>query len=400
MDSTHADEPGSAGPLDPSWFDWTGLSEQEFSCCICAGLLQDAVQTKICGHLFCESCLRTWRRHRCPLCNQALPEGEPYFADLSWRRRVNQLKARCQECGFTACWEGQRTWWSAHALVCASKHTCEFCAEALPVGCINRHYSACPEAPRPERKPLPLPDEYVPCNFVALGCPYRGQRGDTAGWSRHTRHEVLAHLALLSPPSRWLEEVFPVHKLMHMKLQTRSPWSAEVALPPGLACPSLRLTLNPAHDAAGWTASLAVPPVANKLKLYIEYELCVQAVRRTEKQRGYELTLLANYDSRTRADEACTFQAAPGSCLQVGLRLLWAWPTPRPRVPAGHHALEATVAALQLRLQQLEERAARDQPVRAAQEAAAAEPRPSKKRARTDTGDEPGCPPGPAREGP
>eukprot|EP00808_Paulinella_micropora_P029158 g63447.t1 len=56
-----------AEPVDPAWFDWTGQSEHEFCCCICSGLLQEAVQTKGCGHLFCGPCLRQWRKNRCLL---------------------------------------------------------------------------------------------------------------------------------------------------------------------------------------------------------------------------------------------------------------------------------------------------------------------------------------------
>jgi len=69
---------------------------KEFECPICCNIMRGATETD-CGHLFCESCIKSWMKikQRCPICKQKIAKHSSSFY---FRNKISRLQAKCK-CG-------------------------------------------------------------------------------------------------------------------------------------------------------------------------------------------------------------------------------------------------------------------------------------------------------------
>jgi len=69
---------------------------KEFECPICCNTMRRATETD-CGHLFCESCIKSWLKikQKCPICKSKIAKHSSSFY---FRNKISRLQAKCR-CG-------------------------------------------------------------------------------------------------------------------------------------------------------------------------------------------------------------------------------------------------------------------------------------------------------------
>jgi len=84
---------------------------KEFECPICCNIMRGATETD-CGHLFCESCIKSWMKikQKCPICKSRIAKHSSSFY---FRNKISRLQAKCK-CGKTV----QLKMLDAHQNVC------------------------------------------------------------------------------------------------------------------------------------------------------------------------------------------------------------------------------------------------------------------------------------------
>lgn len=168
----------------------------KYTCLSCKHLMFNAVQSEVCGHLFCEACILELLKTTnpiCPDCNERLDSGvgDPgYYQDIFVRRRVADLEMVCLHQQNGCKWEGLFGNLNGHLSEC--EHTsCDKCLQMLTTS-LDLHICA-----------------EVRCPMHSLGCT-KCTFDTAAELQAHLSKSEIRHLSLMV---KWIN-TFPLPPLV------------------------------------------------------------------------------------------------------------------------------------------------------------------------------------------
>ncbi|XP_047130386.1 TNF receptor-associated factor 4 isoform X2 [Hydra vulgaris] len=177
--------------------DFVNGPNRDYECPICQFTFRDPVQTRDCGHRFCESCLEPILKKSpstCPIDRRVLTRDKVY-PDKACKRTVLAFKVRCYNFGNDCEWIGELGNLQDHLEQC----------QLIEVACVNacgrkdihrnqmsQHTDAdgdCPLA-------------IVACRYSDVGCKFKARRNELED---HLRESIEEHLKFAHMRIRELE---------------------------------------------------------------------------------------------------------------------------------------------------------------------------------------------------
>lgn len=169
----------------------------DYECPICQFTFRDPVQTRDCGHRFCESCLEPILRKTpsvCPIDRRTLSR-EKVYPDRACKRTIMSLMVRCYNFGNDCEWTGELGSLQDHIEQC----------QLVPVDCVN----ACGRSDIPRNQMNQhidsdgdCPLAVVACRYSDVGCKFKCRRLDMV---QHIQETIEQHLDLAHTRIRELE---------------------------------------------------------------------------------------------------------------------------------------------------------------------------------------------------
>lgn len=186
--------PNEVGGYD---VDFVDRVNPDYECPICQFTFRDPVQTRDCGHRFCESCLEPILKKQptvCPIDRTPLSR-EKVYPDRACKRTILSLVVRCYNHGNDCEWTGELNNLQGHLEQCS----------LVPISCVN----SCGRTDIPRNMMSQhvdadgdCPLAVVTCLYADVGCKYKARRVDIGV---HNQESLEQHLDLAHARIRELE---------------------------------------------------------------------------------------------------------------------------------------------------------------------------------------------------
>eukprot|EP00735_Rhodelphis_limneticus_P007207 TRINITY_DN19711_c0_g1::TRINITY_DN19711_c0_g1_i1::g.3301::m.3301 TRINITY_DN19711_c0_g1::TRINITY_DN19711_c0_g1_i1::g.3301 ORF type:complete len:293 (-),score=-4.52,sp/Q69ZS0/PZRN3_MOUSE/31.90/2e-19,zf-RING_2/PF13639.1/1.1e-07,zf-RING_2/PF13639.1/7.9e+03,zf-C3HC4_2/PF13923.1/6.4e-06,zf-C3HC4_2/PF13923.1/3.8e+03,zf-C3HC4_2/PF13923.1/6.8e+03,zf-C3HC4/PF00097.20/1.1e-05,zf-C3HC4/PF00097.20/3.8e+03,zf-C3HC4/PF00097.20/4.2e+03,zf-C3HC4_3/PF13920.1/6.2e-05,zf-RING_6/PF14835.1/0.00069,zf-RING_6/PF14835.1 len=147
--------------------------DENLICCICMGVLKSP-QTSVCGHCFCENCIKPWllTKSQCPQCRQPLTIQTLQNAPVLVRSLIHKLKTRCE-------------------------HSADGCTGIFTLEGLDQHLHICQFRQAPCRLgcgktflPSKMDDHCLTCPKSRMKCEFCAVTFIRGNFMRHSCHET------------------------------------------------------------------------------------------------------------------------------------------------------------------------------------------------------------------